>query len=401
MYSNTIKRNIVVTALCIASCYTFWLWSVNPTWGRACVWGTVLGLALLAKTNAVVLFAAFPAICLIDFCIDRQFQGRRLILQMIAGFVMAVYVLHLGYGFEGTCQPLGNYRFFSTTFAGADGTNRFEKTLLHAVPVPLPSAFVEGIDLQRRDFENASGSMKTYFRGEWYDRGWWWYYFYVVAVKVPVGTLVLCALAVFLLRSHARARAFFLFVALPGLLLFGLPCTQTGFGHSLRYILPAAPFALLTAAGMLSMPHLRVRTAMSALLVLTSVASSLQVYPHSLSYFNELAGGPQNGDFHLLDGNVDWGQDLLFIRDWLKKNPDIQPVFTAYWGFLPAAELGIPLILPTIREGNSIPPGTYLVSVNFLRGEYRTNRHEFTALLQLKSQKQVTHAIRLFEVAGQ
>jgi hypothetical protein len=46
--------------------------------------------------------------------------------------------------------------------------------------------------------------------------------------------------------------------------------------------------------------------------------SSLSVYPHELSYFNEISGGPSNGYKHLLGSNVDWGQDLLLIRTWMR-----------------------------------------------------------------------------------
>ena len=46
-----------------------------------------------------------------------------------------------------------------------------------------------------------------------------------------------------------------------------------------------------------------------------SIISSLSVYPHSLSYFNELVAGPTGGPKHLIHSNVDWGQDLLFLRN--------------------------------------------------------------------------------------
>lgn len=47
------------------------------------------------------------------------------------------------------------------------------------------------------------------------------------------------------------------------------------------------------------------------------VASSLWIYPHSLSYFNESIGGPLNGPEYLLGSNVDWGQDLRYLRNWM------------------------------------------------------------------------------------
>jgi hypothetical protein len=42
------------------------------------------------------------------------------------------------------------------------------------------------------------------------------------------------------------------------------------------------------------------------------LSSSLWIYPHSLSYFNESIGGPLNGPKHLLGSNVDWGQDMQY-----------------------------------------------------------------------------------------
>jgi hypothetical protein len=60
--------------------------------------------------------------------------------------------------------------------------------------------------------------------------------------------------------------------------------------------------------------------------------SSLAVYPHSISYFNEIASGPRNGGKYLLDSNINWGQDLLNLKKWLKKDPETQNAEIAYFG---------------------------------------------------------------------
>ncbi|MGE0377967.1 MAG: hypothetical protein AB7I48_15265 [Planctomycetaceae bacterium] len=49
--------------------------------------------------------------------------------------------------------------------------------------------------------------------------------------------------------------------------------------------------------------------------LLATAASTLRVYPHQLAYFNELAGGPDNGYRHLLGTNLELGQDLLALRE--------------------------------------------------------------------------------------
>ncbi len=110
------------------------------------------------------------------------------------------------------------------------------------------------------------------------------------------------------------------------------------------------------------------------------MTSSLWEYPHSLSYFNELAGGPENGSEYLVDSNIDWGQDLLFLRDWLKKHPEARPLGLAYFGYFDPRVAGIEFTLPpkgpTSPEEAAGPdakdlgprPGWYAVSVSMLRG---------------------------------
>src|SRR5205823_5993430 len=133
--------------------------------------------------------------------------------------------------------------------------NRFKGSPIGWIPLPLPKPFLEGIDLQRKDFENAEGVAKTYIRGRWYDHGWWWYYFYVVAVKVPLGAWMLLFVAFSVHAVGHGSRSFrqlhILFLILPGTALFALACSQTGFGHSLRYVLPAFPFAFVFASSAL------------------------------------------------------------------------------------------------------------------------------------------------------
>jgi hypothetical protein len=115
----------------------------------------------------------------------------------------------------------------------------------------------------------------------------------------------------------------------------------------------------------------------AAFALIWSVGSSLWVYPHSLSYFNESIGGPLNGPEHLLGSNVDWGQDLRYLKWWLEEHPEARPVYLAYFGYIYPEDVGINYTLPAIDgafgENKSIVPlgllpGWYAVSENYLRG---------------------------------
>ena len=51
--------------------------------------------------------------------------------------------------------------------------------------------------------------------------------------------------------------------------------------------------------------------ALPLLCVAAAAFSSLRNHPHSIAYFNEVAGGPGNGWRHMLGSSFDWGQDWL------------------------------------------------------------------------------------------
>ena len=70
-----------------------------------------------------------------------------------------------------------------------------------------------------------------------------------------------------------------------------------------------------------------------ALCISWLIASSLWINPHSLSYFNELIGGPRNGPNYLLGSNVDWGQDLRYLRSWLDRQPEVDQLGVSLVGF--------------------------------------------------------------------
>jgi len=122
--------------------------------------------------------------------------------------------------------------------------------------------------------------------------------------------------------------------------------------------------------------------AVAALLCLTwSVASTLAVFPHELSYFNEIVGGPLNGGAHLLDANLDWGQDLLELKHWYDAHPVARPFHLAYFGqgFIDPRTAGIEFArIPFTREyrGREFHPGIasefspawFAVSANDMHG---------------------------------
>lgn len=245
------------------------------------------------------------------------------------------------------------------------------------MPIPLPSNYVSGIDLQWLDFDNGAPS---YLRGTFSPRGWWYYYLYAITIKIPLGTWVLFGLACVsgLCDRQRLPNRNEILLLCTALAFFAFVSFHTGFSQHLRYLLPAFPFVVIwlgRLAPAFNRQHC-VSAAIAAGALAWSIASSLWYYPHSLSYFNELAGGPLGGPRHLINSNIDWGQDLLSLRQWLRAHPEVAPIRLAYFGYYDPIFLGVDYIsirdfIPAQKTGGTptIQPGWYAISVNFVRGQ--------------------------------
>ncbi len=232
--------------------------------------------------------------------------------------------------------------------------------------VPLPVDYLEGLDAQRHVMESKH---PVYLDGVWSETGFKSYFLMTLWYKVPHATQVLALLTGFyvLFRRRGERRrwalqAVFLLPAVVLLVVAGGSAMQLG----IRYVLPLFPFLYIaigqvTCWRALQRQKLRLTLMVACTLI---VLAPLRFHPHQIAYFNELAGGPANGYRHLLDSNLDWGQDLNALAHYLDENR-IDRVGLAYFGTFPPAALGIAFELPPAFV---LQPGWYAVSENFVRG---------------------------------
>jgi 4-amino-4-deoxy-L-arabinose transferase-like glycosyltransferase len=403
--------DLPATVAGLAACYLFWKYLREPSWSRAWFAGLMFGVALLTKFTWLLLFGLWPIIGLMVWC--RRKAPIAQLAQLPLILVLGLFVLNLGYSFTGTGRALGEYRFVSRLMAGErseDMTwgNRFVDTWLSGLPVPLPSDALLGLDTQRRDFE---GEWPTYLGGEWRHGGRWYFYLYSLGVKLPLGTLVLILVAG-LSWLFSRGRTSWgdeLFLWCIPIVLIAVASSQTGLNYH-RYVLPALPFLLIAAGRLGCLVGLRSWRRGGVILVLAvwSVGSSVMVIPHSLSYFNEAVGGPENGRFHLIDSNADWGQDLLFLRDWLREHPEVEDLKLAYFNHVDPRVVGIEFELPSL---NRLEPGYYALSVHFVQGgtftapdghgRWRTiPLGGFQGFQQMRPTARVGYSILIYRVEG-
>jgi hypothetical protein len=212
-------------------------------------------------------------------------------------------------------------------------------------------------------FVKHSEARPSFLMGERSDVGHWYYFPATFALKTPIGLMILLAVALATRRRHAVSPRVEWFLWAPVVVYLALTLTRgLNIGH--RHLLPIYPF-LFVAAGRCA-TLVRGWRPLSAVVLISAVwyaASVARVHPHYLAYFNEAAGGPANGYRLLADSNLDWGQDLKALPEWLRAH-GIDRAKLSYFGTADPEYYHVPAdllpgyMLPRPRqEIRSVVPG--------------------------------------------
>jgi hypothetical protein len=266
--------------------------------------------------------------------------------------------------------------------------NRFRKTLFGLLPMPLPASYLEGIDVQRRDFESGltRPEWASYFAGVWKLGGWWYFYLVGLVFKTPLPLLFLIVVATsvnIFLKSDQRQWLGWLCLAAPAFAVLFVISINTGLNRYLRYGLPMLPFLILWGASASRACSLRPKLVSVVLAVCLAMYGwvALSSGPHWLGYFNRLAGGADRAHYWYADSNIDWGQDLGLVQEWIEDHPDAKSkIHLAYFGSYGPSCLDIDYRVPPAlqplccrtTESDRMEmgplPGWYILSKNYLIG---------------------------------
>jgi hypothetical protein len=141
-----------------------------------------------------------------------------------------------------------------------------------------------------------------------------------------------------------------------------------------RHLLPVFPFTILLIGGeitkMLEKPPRNLKYGILAILLLWQVFSVISIYPHFLCYFNEITGGPDEAYIFTVNSNLDWGQDLRRLKQWVDQK-GIDKIYIDYFGGASPKYYFKEKYAPWrgTQKEEELPKGNYLaVSASFLQG---------------------------------
>lgn len=375
-HSRYVTTDVPMALGYLATIMSFYYAMMRPSWKRLLLTSVLLALSLVTKFSAVLLVPLLMLLWVIRaWQRDKKLRDFSLELRSFALFWLMCFGVFFAitwtlYGFE-TQKPAEEYstagliqerlaEFENGTITEHNATiQRVSDLALNPsrisgqavlwiaenIPIPFYS-YYHG--LGRLVQHNYWGHW-TYLHGE-YGNTFPHYFFVAFLVKTPEVTLIFLVLLVaalfkrfsvtihnfehdHLLRQQSLLQRFmvtlklipyhYIVLALPPILYFAWSLTSH-INLGVRHLLPMYPFLYILIGALPGIPvPFHLRRAYRAILYTMAgmaVASSLLIYPHYLSYFNGFIGGPSNGYKYLLDSNLDWGQDLKRLSQYLEKN---------------------------------------------------------------------------------
>jgi hypothetical protein len=388
-HASLVTPDISASFFILLTVYLLWEYVGSPSDRLFLGIALSLGLALASKSSSIILII--------------------ILLAAIGGHVLR----------GGTVPSFGQPR------CGRSGTlrDRLEEAhgsacLLIALAILLvivPIYWFQGLTTWlaglKEQIAHQDGGHPAFFLGEYSQQGWWGYFPVAFAIKTPVGTLAVIGASLLLVRfGKPLGWNEAIFLLLPPALYFAA-MTQARVNIGVRYILPVYPFLLVLASRLATMP-LRPAWSLAALLTVPAgwtAISCLQTAPHQLAYFNELIGGPGQGYRYLGDSNLDWGQDLKGVKEFMD-HEQVPMIYLCYSGNADPDYYGIryQYVPPGWRVRP--PPTEWLpaettrellaISVTNLQGIYAEDRGLFHWFEQREPTAKVGYSIHVYDLTA-
>ncbi|MFA5743070.1 MAG: glycosyltransferase family 39 protein [Candidatus Paceibacterota bacterium] len=338
----------------------FWLkFLKDPIWKNVILAGSVFGLAMLIKFSLILLVPFFAAITVIYSLLkEKTFKSllRYCLLSIAAALIGLVFVIGPVYAFHIAKYPYEKQLQDTKIVLATTSLPKAMQDInifMAEQPVLRPWAqYLLGLEMAT----NRTGTGNTtYFMGAVAAKGRMEYFPTLYLVKIPLAfhlltLIVLIWLMIYFTKNNpfkdtlTRTKDWILkyfdfFAMLIFLGIYWFASLAGSLNIGLRHILPTFAFTYMLIVfglveflkGIKNEKNKRIAKGIIAALLAWFIFSSLSIFPHYLAYYNELAGGPNNGYKIAVDSNLDWGQDLKRLDIWMQDN-GVDKIYLDYFG---------------------------------------------------------------------
>ena len=319
--------------------------------------GLVLGLALLTKFSLVLLIPYFVLLTIVWVLIKyrgfseviRQALKHALLLFLIG--VIALALIWPVYLFHTWDYPVDRQQADTEYNLGSYGNRLLADPVIWMSDKPILRPYAQFFLGFLMVIQRAIGGNTTYFLGEISSTSWLNYFPIVFLIKVPLALLAFILITLISLlfikkRQKSAKNHFAEFALISFLAVYWFTTLRSNLNIGVRHILPTFPVIYILVSGQIArlttnraenrdkkitQLFTTVWQLLAVILLLWYAFIPLKIYPHFLTYFNESVGGPTNGYQYVTDSNLDWGQDLKRLTQFVEKN-QIKTIHLDYFG---------------------------------------------------------------------
>jgi len=346
----------VAAALGVVMTSYFWIkFLKNPSKKNIIFAGLIFGISMLLKFSVVLVIPLFGIITVVYALLWKKPLLKYIGMAIMAGIIGMILIWPV-YQFHLLNYPAERQLRDSEIILSSGGINTTESICLWMADKPGLRPYAHYFLGLLMASQRVSGGNTVYFLNEISNLGWWYYFPLIYLLKIPLAFHILTLIAllyvfwiviikrpfsqnIFLRITEWIKNHFTEFSMMVFLVIYWITSITGALNIGVRHILPVFPFTyILVALGIaawikrISSPAWKkIGTSLVAVLLGFYIISSLLVWPHYLTYFNEIAKGPENGYKYAVDSNYDWGQDLKRLKEWVDEN-EIEKIYLSYFG---------------------------------------------------------------------
>lgn len=325
-YSMVIGSDLASASFLVAGLYSLWRFTITSQ--RRYLFYMSVAIALAVVTKASMLYC-YPLLLLLLLLKRRSFvkaAPAATFKSLLIFLLIQLLVINAAYYGIGSFTSIGNLPLASLRFTKLQSS-------LHAIswlPVPLPAAFIQGIDMLQQHAEWGGCSPESTYSGVWlFSKVWcnqsvWYYYIATALFKLPLFTWLLTGIALVRFaatRYKLKTLSGEIFLWLPFFYFLIILSVANKFQIGIRHAIILLPFLYIAISDAVAGFYDGRKRIFVVLLALNFI-SIAKFLPNILAYTNELLWNKTKA-FHVIrDSSLDYGQSRPWVKDFIAMHPE-------------------------------------------------------------------------------
>jgi 4-amino-4-deoxy-L-arabinose transferase-like glycosyltransferase len=338
-------------------------------WQNAVLLGLAAGLAMLAKFSMLIAspILAVYFLALLIVAVRRGLNRAKVCLHAGLALLMLLVIVNAAYFFQSRELTEADVNYIAQAYPSSSTT---VLSIIRVLSWLVPTDFVFGVFWQlSHSVQGHSASLLGMFS----QTGWWYYFPVAFALKtsLPFLMLALAAIGWGVYRAIARRDRQTLFILVPFAVYTAFVMTSR-INIGVRYYLPAFMFIFILAGAMLDKLASPRRLHLARLAVVIAMLGwcaieTVRAYPHYMTYMNQLASGAPHW-YYLSDSNVEWGDDVRELADYLRARGETRVRAALLGGFVTLNWYGVEYIDALASPTESSSTRYVAIGASFLNG---------------------------------